>query len=237
MNFVQLPIESIRTHGLKLPPGVGRSGVYCLTMSNGDLYLGQAHDLIVRMGAHARTYGYSSIVRLDFHPVSTNHLDAAFRELEAGTGPSRWTRRGTIRPGPSSSEASVLDPYLDRVRWIETNLAGIEADRLPEAPGQRERTQPKFDRLRSHPEFEQLRNLLAIFLDRLIPDPRATEYRNWVITSMPSTARTRVWHRLLCLSVNNIEALTIGEQYDGHRWVVSGFMSAAPDSPSARLVL
>ena len=233
MDFVQPPVESIRTRGLKLPASVGRCGAYCLTMSNGDHYLGQTHDLIVRMGGHARTYGYSSLAGIEFHPVPPRDLDRAFRELEALRGPTRWTRSGIVGRGRIGSDMAALDPYLDRVQWIETNLAGIEADRLPETPGQRERTQPKFDQLGAHPEFEHLRTLIAIFLDRLIPEPPATECRNWVITSLPSTARTKVWHRLICLSVNNIEALTIGEQYDGDRWVVTGFMSGAPWPSSA----
>jgi hypothetical protein len=237
MDFVYLPVDSIRTHGLKLPQGVGRSGVYRLTMSNGDHYLGQTQDLIVRMGGHARTYGYSSIASLEFQPILPSDLDVAFRELEARRGPSRWTRRGLVGPGRVGSGTSPIDPYLDRVQWIETNLAGIEEDRLTETPGQRERTRPKFDQLSSHPEFEHLRSLIALFLERVIPDPPATECRNWVITSMPSTARTRVWHRLVCLSVNNIEALTIGEQFDGNKWVVTGFISGAPLPPSSRLVL
>jgi hypothetical protein len=54
---------------------------------------------------------------------------------------------------------------------------------------------------------------------------------------LPSTMRTRVWHRLVCLSVNNIEAITIGEQHDGNQWVVTGFMSGAPWPASAPFVL
>jgi hypothetical protein len=139
--------------------------------------------------------------------------------------------------GARGSSTAPTDPFVERIRWIEENVPDSDNNHRAEPPGQRERTLPLYQRLVAHPEFDTLCKLVALYLERVIPAPLATERRNWVITSMPTTAQTRVWHRLLCLSVNNVEALTIGEQFDGERWSVVGFMSAAGIERSARTLL
>lgn len=235
MQLVKLSPVNVRRRGLALPSGVGRRGVYRLTFRDGQHYVGRTDDIVVRMGGHCRTYGDSNgdIVGITYRPVPEGDLDAALVDLDHVVGAS------TIRRSdPAVARAEIReprDPHLARVRWIETHVADREmARRPPEPPAQRERTRPKFERLAAHPDFPLLRDLVHRYIAAVIPAPMATERRNWVITSMPSTARTRVWHRLLCLSVNNVEALTVGEQVDGERRTVVGFMSADPLPGSGR---
>ena len=225
-DFLSLPIENIRSHGLKVPPYVLKSGVYILAFDDGDRYLGQTIDIVTRVGGHRRCW--DDITCVDFLPALPRELDAAFSECEARFGPLNRTRFGEkFARKAKKRKAEDLDPFTGRIRWMEENLAEGDVSRPPEVPDQRERTRPNFDRLGAHPDYRELCRLVTLYLDRVVPAPPATERRNWVITSMPSTARTKVWHRLICLSVNNVEALTIGEQFDGEQWTVAGFMSAA----------
>ena len=222
--------------GLQLPPGLVQSGVYLLTRRNGERLVERTNDIVVRMGRHARTY--NDIAEICFWPVPGKELSSLLRAVEDELGelvrPSKGSASVDDRSGRN---ASATDPYLDRVAWIETHLGGSEGDRLAEVFDQRERTRPLFDQLQRHDVYDRLIALIALFLERLIPAPHTSERRNWVITSLPSTARTTVWRRLICLSVNNVEALTIGEQFDGTRWCVAGFISAAAPSQWSRSVM
>jgi hypothetical protein len=235
VEFIQLETEQVRTRGLQVPDGIGRSGIYLLTFANGDRYLGRTSDIILRLGGHRRTY--DNIASAAFCPVPRGELESVFAEFQHQVGPLSRIRVAEQNPIEPRALTPTPDPFLERIRWIEENVPESDNRRLAEPPDQRERTCPLYQRLAAHPEFDVLRTLVARYLERVIPAPVATERRNWVITSMPSTARTRVWHRLLCLSVNNVEALTIGEQFDGERWIVVGFMSAAAtDRSEDRLI-
>jgi hypothetical protein len=135
------------------------------------------------------------------------------------------------------ADALDLDPVLDRMRWADELLMGQPASRPAERADQRVRTWPLFDRLSRHADFERIVLLAGRYLDLFVPAPAATEVGNWVITSLPSTAKTRLWRRLICLSINNVEALTIGEHFDGERWTALGFMTANPSVQSANSIL
>jgi hypothetical protein len=232
MTYVDLPVAAIRSEGLRLPDGMPRSGIYLLEFGNGERYLGQSRDLIARIGGHRRTW--DDITGLKVLPVAEPDLKDAFQDAERQFG---RLMRSPLEPAKlARTRLEQVDPYVARIAWLEENV-GEDANRPPDDPDQRERTRPLYDRLSSHSQFEQLRSLIARYLERVVPAPAATERRNWVITSLPSTCRTKVWHRLICLSINNWEALTIGEQFDGTRWTVCGFMSAAATDKSDRQLL
>jgi hypothetical protein len=233
LTFTELPVATIRSEGLQLPAGMARSGIYLLEFANGDRYLGQSRDLVLRIGGHRRTW--NDITSLGVLPVAESDLDAAYLDAERRFG--RLTRSPLEPDKPRRGRPEPFDPFLARIAWIEAYLGEDETRRPPDDPDQRERTRPLFERLCVHPQFEQLRSVISLYLERVVPAPPATERRNWVITSLPSTCRTKVWHRLICLSINNVEALTIGEQFDGSRWHVCGFMSAAATDRSDRRLL
>ncbi len=235
-DFLSLPVEQIRSHGLQIPRHVCRSGVYLLTFADGDRYLGRTNDIVTRVGGHSRCY--EDITGVEFLPTPSGDLDATFRACEARLGALNRNHFGEDFDKKRTRRSNTrADPFSERIRWMEENLAEGDVSRPPELPDQRERTRPNFDRLGAHADFDPLCRLIALFLERVVPAPAATERRNWVITSMPSTARTRVWHRLICLSVNNVEALTIGEQFEGARWTVAGFLSAAATTRATRSLL
>ena len=211
----------MKRRGPALPAGVPRAGAYRVDFTTDECYLGQTENIVLRLGSHRRTWDDMRAIafwpKLDCTDVSDLPL----------AGPLR-----AARPGPPLRKVDIdapnIDPVLDRMQWADDSLLGRPDARPAERPDQRERTRPLFDRLSGHPDFERIVSLVARYLDLFVPAPASTEVANWVITSLPSTARTRLWHRLICLSINNVEALTIGEQFDGESWTTLGFMTANP---------
>jgi hypothetical protein len=199
------------------------AGAYRVVFANGERYHGQTRNIVLRLGSHRRTW--DDMTAVTYWPGS----DFAGASVTESAGPFRSR---SARPGPPlrtvDADTLDLDPVLDRMRWADELLMGQPAARPAERADQRDRTRPLFDRLSSHTDFERIVSLAGRYLDLFVPAPAATEVGNWVITSLPSTARTRLWHRLICLSINNVEALTIGEQFDGEHWTTLGFMTANP---------
>jgi hypothetical protein len=230
MTVHDLSLENRHSHGLQLPDGMSRAGAYLLDFINGEHYVGRTSNIIHRMGSHRRTWG--DMARIRFCPVS----DGAFAEEVVAAN-----RLRVARPGPPLRKVDLIDPgidpVLDRMRWADEHIVGPIDVRPPERPDQRERTRPLFERLQQNQDFDAIVNLAARYLSLFLPAPAATEVHNWVITSMPSTVKTRFWHRLICLSINNVEAMTIGEQFDGERWHTLGFISANPSDLDPDVIL
>jgi hypothetical protein len=218
---IEIDATDLRRRGPSLPLGTPRSGTYRVEFTNGECYVGETDNIVLRLGSHGRTWDDMRAIR--FWPGK----DCEERSALADRSPVR-----VARPGPPlrkvDAETPEIDPVLDRMQWSDDLLLGRQDARPVERPDQRERTRPLFDRLSKHPDFERIATLVARYLDLFVPAPASTEVAHWVITSLPSTAKTRLWHRLACLSINNVEALTIGEQFDGKCWTTLGFMSANP---------
>ena len=215
----EIDVTDLRRRGPSLPGGVSRQGCYRIEFTTGERFIGRTDNIVLRIGSHRRTW--------DDMRAITFWSGAEMDSVSMGSGEMR-----TARPVPPlrkvDSEAPVMDPVLDRMQWGDDRLMGQPDTRPTERPDQRDRTRPLFERLSSHPDFTRIVSLVARYLDLFVPAPATTEVGNWVITSLPSTLKTRFWHRLICLSINNVEALTIGEQFDGECWTTLGFMSANP---------
>jgi hypothetical protein len=84
LTFTELPVATIRSEGLQLPAGMARSGIYLLEFANGDRYLGQSRDLVLRIGGHRRTW--NDITSLGVLPVAESDLDAAYLDAERRFG-------------------------------------------------------------------------------------------------------------------------------------------------------
>jgi hypothetical protein len=218
---IEIDMTDLKRRGPSLPSGEPRTGRYRIEFTDGEHYCGHTDNIVLRIGSHRRTW--DDMRTITYWPG----LD-----YEAGAMTTPNTPLRISRPGPPLRKVDAdlpdIDPVLDRMQWADERLLGRPDARPIERPDQRERTRPLFDRLSAHPDFERLVSLVARYLDLLVPAPASTEVGNWVITSLPSTVRTRLWHRLICLSINNVEALTIGEQFDGECWTTLGFMTANP---------
>ena len=216
---IDIDPTDLRRRGATLPDGVSSVGAYQITFGNGQKFAGSTGNIILRLGGHARTW--SDMTNIEFwpdHPGPPLAIDNP--RLAHPADPLRRIDR----------DHPDIDPVIARMQWQDELLFGQSARRPPERPDQRQRTRTNFDRLADHADFAIIVDLLRTYLDLLVPAPVATEVENWVITALPSTMKTRFWHRLVCLSINNVEAVTIGEQFDGERWSTLGFVSANPST-------
>lgn len=225
LELFRPPADDLKRRGLQLPEGVERSGVYRVGFEDGTARVGHTCNIVHRIGSHRRTW--EDICEIAFVPCAPTVRRDASDLIAASLG-----ERPVRRSRPSGSD----DPFPGWIRWREANIGPEESGRPVEVPDQRAATRPKFDRLMAHADAVRVVSLVRRFVELLIPDPHVTERRNWVVTSMPSTASTRLWHRLVCLSVNNVEVLTIGHQFDCGAWTVMGFMSANPVEDDERLL-
>ena len=183
------------------------------------------------MGSHRRTWG--DMARIRFCPVS----EGAFAEEVVAAN-----RLRVARPGPPLRKVDLIDPgidpVLDRMRWADEHIVGPIDVRPPERPDQRERTRPLFERLQQNQDFDAMVNLTARYLSlfctgaRRDRSPQLGHRLNAI-----DGCKTRFWHRQICLSINNVEAMTIGEQFDGERWHTLGFISANPSDLDPDVIL
>ncbi len=216
---VNIPVTDLKRRGPSIPAGISLHGAYRIQFENGEQFAGETRNIILRLGSHRRTWDDIAII--------TYWPNTALATIPSHAQPDR-----VAQPGPPQRKIDRddpgLDPVLDRMRWADENIFEPHGKRPGERPDQRERTRPLFDRLATHPDFPRIVRLASEYLRLFVPAPAATEVSNWVITSLPSTIKTRTWHRLICLSINNVEEMTIGTQFNGSGWSTLGFISANP---------
>jgi hypothetical protein len=221
MPPINIPVTDLKRLGPFVPAGVPINGAYLLQFENGEIFTGETANIILRIGSHRRTW--DDIAVITFWPET--HLPDLPSSVTSGNP-------RIAKPGPPlrkvDREDPGIDPVLDRMRWADEHVFERHDLRPIERPDQREWTRRRFDALAPHPDFQRLVEVAGRYLKLFVPAPAATEVSNWVITSMATTIKTRVWHRLICLSINNVEALTIGTQFDGAGWTTVGFMSSNP---------
>jgi hypothetical protein len=59
-SYERLPVTGLYSIAHLLPKSKRRCGIYVLSFRNGDRYVGQALDVVVRFAAHRRTYPMTS---------------------------------------------------------------------------------------------------------------------------------------------------------------------------------
>lgn len=90
------------------------------------------------------------------------------------------------------------------------------------------RTARNYARLAARSDYQDVLAALSEYVRVCLPWPHQTEGRFWSVTSLPGSGRTAAWRRVAALSVNNVEALVLGEWRDpGPDWVPGGFVNIA----------
>lgn len=206
---------------------IDRCGIYVLEFSDGELYVGQTVSLLSRF-AHHRRHWPDEIRALRFAPVNPESLDRAERDVVARLAATGSRLRNVdLVALPLRSEALdvVVDPDIV-ASWLEETGALSIGDRAVHAK-QRRRTEPAYQILAAHEDFDGIVSGAAAYVQRCLPWPHRTEGRFWTITSMPTTGRTSSWRRLCALSVNNVEVLMFGEERGVKDWHHYGFLNVA----------
>lgn len=208
-----------------LPPASSRCGIYVLEFDDGTEYVGKTTNIVSRFAEHRRRQP-GAIVALRFAEVARSQLDVAEKDVIARLGELGIRLRNvTYVTLPLRTDA--LDPVVQAALQESWLLAPDGGELVIEGRGkmalQRQRTQAKFAKLQERADFAQIVSGIASYIKRCIPLPHKSEQRFWIVSSLPSTSRSKEWQRLAAVSINWLEVLVIGEERRDGRW--EGFMN------------
>lgn len=184
-------------------------GIYVLEFEDEMRYVGQTRDIVARYATHRRRHG--DIIALSFAPCAAADLDERERqeirrqEMAHGLRNLNLTGRpageGDLEVNVDEGE-SVLLPW-DRARRLRLSDEG-------------ERTmQRRFWDLAARPDYDEMADALAMYVDECIPDPFGTQRVLWTLVASPATSRKAAGRRLFTLSCGGRETLFAWEQTAG----------------------
>lgn len=188
--------------------------------------MGQTVSLLSRVAAHRRTWP-GQIVAVRFAPTPPSDLDKAERDAirHLVDGGSRLRNKDLVTLPLRGDALDLVVDHAVQEAWLEGDTEEFDVLSRVTAARQRARTESKFRRLKAHPEFPALVGALSSYVHQCIPQPDATEWRFWVVTSLPSTGDGR---RLTALSINNVEVLVLRGTEPGR--ANEGFLNLAYDT-------
>lgn len=206
-----------------LPMGSATCGIYVLEFSDGEFYVGKTVNLLGRIADHRRRWP-DEITAIRFTPVPRRELDRSEQDVIGRlVDQGESLRNIDLVTLPLRSEA--LDLVVDHAvqeSWLAGDTVEFDVLSRVAVARQRARTEARYQRLSKHPEFPAILESLGAYVRTCIPQPDATEWRFWVVTSLPSTGGGR---RLSALSINNVEVLVLGGSKPGR--VDAGFLNVA----------
>ncbi|WP_454296698.1 GIY-YIG nuclease family protein [Salana multivorans] len=230
IRFLRWEVTDDLSFSALLPLGHSTCGIYVLEFKNGDLYVGQTVSLLSRIATHRRTWP-RDVRAVRFARVSPEELDRAEQDVIARlVADGERLRNVDLVTLPLRGDA--LDLVVDHAvqeAWLDGETVEFDVESRIALARQRERTEAKYRRLTQHPEFDAIVRALGCYLRTCVPQPDATEWRFWSLTSLPSTGDGR---RLAALSVNNVEVLVLrGSTPDV---ADEGFLNLAADAEIPR---
>lgn len=186
-------------------PKDARCGVYILSFTNGERYVGQAQNVVTRFGAHRRRWGgdihYLYFCRCRVAELTDLERDVISSQRRSG----RVLRNITYALGPIGE--SDLDPVVtrnDQYAWLNDGLDLRDVPDRIEDSRQRAAMHAKFMALAKTPAAPLIFRFLNTYVVKAIPRPRETERTFWSLSAMPSTNGGA---RLTTLSINKMETL------------------------------
>jgi hypothetical protein len=212
--FERFPVDGLSSVNQLLPRSESKCGIYVLSFADGQLYVGQAVNVVRRFPKHKQTY--PDITELHFWRFNRDALDNVekfgIQRLQAAGFLLRNVTHASGRLGASRFDSVVTPQQQDQwLMSIPTDFVGD--DPRQERPEQRLRNRTKFDRLVADPRFDDLVPGLRRYVARTIPFPRRTELGSWSVSAVPSTNKDS-WPRLLAVTVQALETLIVEAPVD-----------------------
>ncbi|MEV4344982.1 tetratricopeptide repeat protein [Actinoplanes sp. NPDC049596] len=193
----------------QLPAAESRCGIYVLSFSDGQLYVGQAVNVVSRLGDHRKTY--TDIVEAHFWPVPLPALDAfeqhAIRILQGEGFLLRNVTYAAGRLGAGGLDDIVSS--LEQQEWLASAASDHLGDEVrPDRPQVRIANQGRFDRVAADPRTAALLPAVRRYFARTVPFPRRTEFSRWSISAVPDTNKNSS-PRLFTVTVHTLETLFV----------------------------
>ena len=225
LRFQNWPVLGIQSLAFRFEPEDSRTGIYILSFSNGERYVGQSLNVVNRFGSHRRRWG--DITHLAFRPFLPEELNLREREVLNSVEQRGFRVRNLDlagRPGGDSLLNIVMEEQA-QAEWLGSDASEpFDAPRYVDA-ARRVSGLARFQELSSRNDFPELLACAAAYVHSVLPWPSQTEGRFWVATAMASTGRSSSWRRLITISAQNTEVLVIGEVDTKGATHIEGFMN------------
>ncbi|WP_245819660.1 hypothetical protein [Rhodococcoides yunnanense] len=172
------------------------AGLYVLHFGDGQAYTGQAADVAAQFLADRAEW--DDIDAVEFVSWPADELVAGATRLSAITAQTAQLRtRGQDVPAAAASSRDVFP--LERGKRI-TVTSGEVGDR-----------RSKFWELSDHLAYQEIRSIVADYINSTIPDPVNTQKYLWNVVALPATDGAEDRRRLLTLYCGDLETLYITE--------------------------
>ena len=210
LTFDQHDVSGLLSIAHLISRSSGRTGVYVLHFSNGEMYVGQSLDVVGRFAEHRRRW--ADIERLDFVRVPALDLDQTERDLIHSQQRAGATLRNVTFARGNPAVGTDLDWLVepsDQFSWLNDDVWLDDVLERVTDCDQRRKKRANYEQLAARPDARLILGVLNFYVQLAIPRPKATELTFWALSAMPST-NAGTWPRLAALSVNKMETLVLG---------------------------
>ncbi|KUL31444.1 hypothetical protein ADL15_22175 [Actinoplanes awajinensis subsp. mycoplanecinus] len=197
-----------------MPAADGRCGIYVLSFDGGQLYVGQAVDVVSRFSDHRKTYG--DIAEMYFWRVAQARLDdfeqQAIHALQAEGFLLRNVIYASGRLG--ASDLDTLVSAGEQQQWFASVPSEyLGDDERPNRPQVRIANQSRFERLATDARLAAVLPAVRRYLAWTIPSPRRTEFSRWSISAVPDTNKNSA-PRMLTITLHSLETLHVWAPFE-----------------------
>lgn len=215
LDFSSHDVAGLYSVAHLFPRGKPRRGLYVLTFTDGERYVGQSGNIVSRFAAHRDRW--DDIDTLAFARVPRGDLDALERRLIHQHQRDATLRNITHAMGVGTrDELPDLDFTVtpdDQHSWLATGAVGRDIGGRVDDAVLRPKGRNKYRRLQQRPLGPVAIALTQLYVQSAILHPRATELTFWAASAVPST-NAATFPRLTALSVNKMETFVLGWEKD-----------------------
>ncbi len=208
-NFIKYPKDANKFDILELGFSVLEenkgSGVYIIQFENGEYYIGQTKEIQVRIKQHHKKY--SDIKTILFKPVSIEFL----LEEENKMIQKFERKQLRIRNLKQIEFLNIFD-VSKQIQWSENlNYNFLSGEKFTNEKLRNEFSE-RFLILKEKCYFENLIEILSIYIQSTIPNFIASEYNYWNITCLPKYMKKS--QCIARININTVPVLSIFEEED-----------------------
>ncbi|MBB4738317.1 TPR repeat protein [Actinoplanes octamycinicus] len=185
-----------------------------LSFTDGQLYVGQAVNVVTRFGDHRKTY--NDIAELYFWNVPRELLDAyeqqAIQILQSEGLLLRNVIYASGRLG--ASDLDTITSPAEQLAWFASAVSDDLGDETrPDRTQTRIANKGRFDQVATDPRLVPILPAVRRYLARTIPFPRRTEFSRWSISAAPNTNKNSA-PRMFTITVHSLETLHVWAPFD-----------------------
>lgn len=194
-----------------------RCGLYVFECVNHDVYIGIGKDVAERLPQHRKKHPDALTFRFLPHPGNEAERRTVERRLVRDAQTAGLTVRNREHAsghvGPSTLD--VLISEEEQRTWLQdpVGINALDESALVELDhSQLAAHEGDFQRLRRHPRYAEIIEVLSAYAASCIPFPRRTEATFWTVSCFPSSNRARIF----CISMATLETFFIAVSNNEH---------------------